>query len=79
LDVVKYLREGFGLDKSDAQARDNYALIWSASNGHLDVVKYLKEGFGLDRSDAQADHVPRTPRDVSVLISSLKRKLCDIE
>jgi hypothetical protein len=48
LDVVKYLKEAFGLTKEDAQSKDNYALRWSAAKGHLDVVKYLKEAFGLE-------------------------------
>jgi hypothetical protein len=54
LEVLKYLKEGLGLGKEDAQAKDNYALKWSAENDHLEVLKYLKEGFGLGKEDAQA-------------------------
>ena len=46
--VVKYLKEGFGLTKEDAQSYDNYALRVSAANGHLDVVKYLKDAFEVE-------------------------------
>jgi hypothetical protein len=52
--IFKYLKEAFGLTKEDAQDDDNYALRWSAHNGHLDVVKYLREEFGLTKEDAQA-------------------------
>jgi hypothetical protein len=44
LEVLKYLKEGFGLGKEDAQSEDNYALKWSAKNGHLEVLKYLQGG-----------------------------------
>jgi hypothetical protein len=54
LEVVRYLKEGFGLTKEDAQADGNYALCQSAQRGHLDVVKYLVEAFGLGKEDPES-------------------------
>ena len=38
LETVKFLVE----KGADVHADDDWALCWSASNGHLEVVKYLK-------------------------------------
>jgi hypothetical protein len=55
LEVLQYLKEGFGLGKEDARAVDKTTPWgWSAENGHLEVLKYLKEGFGLGKEDARA-------------------------
>jgi len=56
LDVVKCLKDVYGLETVGAQTYDNWALRYSAANGYLDVVKYLKDAFGLDKVDAQADN-----------------------
>jgi len=53
LEIVKYLHDVFGLDKTDAQADNNYALYEACSKGHIEVVKYLHDIFGLDKTDAQ--------------------------
>ena len=38
LEIVKYLvAQG-----ADVRAKDDYALCWAASNGHLEVAKYLE-------------------------------------
>ena len=47
VDVLKELREGFGLTADDA-------LRWAASKGHVGVLKELREGFGLTADDARA-------------------------
>ena len=42
LKVVKYLHQ----NGADIRARYDYALRWSAKNGHLEVTSYIKKQMG---------------------------------
>lgn len=53
LDVLKYLKSGFGLTKEDAMKGNNYALYLAVQSADLDRVKALKEVYGLTGDDVK--------------------------
>lgn len=55
LDVLKYLKSGFGLTKEDAMKGGNYALYLAVQSADLDMVKALKEVYGLTGDDVKKD------------------------
>jgi len=55
-EVVKIFTRYFGLDKTDAQSENNYALRLACEQGQIEVVKYLHDIFGLDKTDAQSEN-----------------------
>ena len=53
-DLLRFLKDEWGLTDEDARAHDNYALRWAAANGHVEVLRFLKDEWGLTDEDARA-------------------------
>ena len=56
VEVLRFLKNEFGLTADDARANDNEALRMAAANGHIDILRFLKKEFGLTADDAGADN-----------------------
>lgn len=55
VDVLKLLRNEFGLTADDARSRYNYAFQVAIENDHMDVLLCLKYDFNLTIDDARDD------------------------
>lgn len=53
VDVLKFLKDEFGLETQDARAGNNWALRKAAKFGHVDVLRFLKNEFRLEPQDAR--------------------------
>lgn len=58
MDTLKELRK-FGLDASDARAKNNEALIKAARNGHAGILRELRTTWGLTLADARTSIIAK--------------------